>query len=297
MAPSIGFVGVGNMGSRMATNLLEAGFEVVVCDLDPDRVAAMQERGSDVAETPAEVAGRTNVIMTSLPTAEAIESAYLDDEGIIAGATPGSLLVDTSTTKPTTSQKVHERAVEAELTFVDAPVIGIPPVAERAELTFMVGGTEAAFERVRPILEHLGDPIYHVGSVGDGHRAKLLNNMVLLGNYALAAEALAFASDLGMDQQTMFDVIDSGMAGSAVVSAKTSKAFNDDFDPSDGMPIDKARKDLTYALDMGYEAGFLLPITAAIEEHYTMAAAVGRGHDDYSVLLRVLEDLTGEQAD
>jgi 2-hydroxy-3-oxopropionate reductase len=292
MDETIGFVGVGNMGSRMARNLLEAGYDVTVFDLDETRCEAMREAGAGVGDSPRDVAEQSTVVFSSLPTADAIEAAYLGDEGIVAGAGDGHLLVEMSTTKPSTTEKVAAEATANGANMVDAPVIGTPPVAAAAELTLMVGGPDGAFERVEPLLEVLGETVWHVGDVGDGHRSKLVNNALMHGNFVVAAEALALAKHVGLDQQQMFDVIDSGMGGSDIVRAKASKAFEDDFDPEDGSPIDNARKDVKYALELGYESGFSMHVAAAVEEHYNLAATVGEGEKDYSVLMRVLEELS-----
>ncbi|MGM0591452.1 MAG: NAD(P)-dependent oxidoreductase [Halobacteriota archaeon] len=295
MSEQLGYVGAGAMGSRMIENLLGAGYEVVVFDVDPDRVDASIEAGATSAESPRAVAEAADVVFSSLPSSDIIELAYLGDDGLVHGVSEDSLLVEMSTNNPSVTESVAAEIDEAGATMIDAPVIGTPPVAARAEMTIMVGGPDEAFERAEPILQHLGEPVYHVGRVGDGHRTKLLNNMVLLGNYAIAAEALSLAKSQGIDQELMYDVLDSGVARSDIVEMKASKAFAEDFDPGDGMAIDKARKDLTYAQDMGYHTGFTMPITAAIEEHYTLASTVGRGGDDYSVLLRVLDDLFAQR--
>ncbi|MFB6130446.1 MAG: NAD(P)-dependent oxidoreductase [Salinigranum sp.] len=288
----LGFVGVGNMGSRMTRNLLDAGYEVTVFDLDDERVEAMTDAGAEAADSARAVAESAETVLSSLPTVEAIESAYLGPEGILAGADDGTLLVEMSTTSPTVTARIAEEVANTGVEFVDAPVIGIPPVAAAAELTIMVGGTEGAFERAEPVLSNLGTSVYHVGEVGSGHKSKLLNNMVLLGQYAIAAEAFALAERVGVSQETLYEVITSGVASSDLIEAKLSKALAGDFDPADGSPADNARKDLKYALDMGYDGHFTMPITASVEEHFGLAQTVGEGEKDYSVLLRVLEDLS-----
>ena len=292
MSERLGFVGVGNMGSRMTRNLLDAGYDVTVFDVDDERVAAMREAGAEAADSPHAVAEAVDVAFTSLPTVEIIEEVYFGDDGLLEGAGEGSLLVEMSTTKPTVSNRIGDAVGDSGVEFVDAPVIGIPPVAAAAELTIMVGGSEAAFDRVRPILTALGESIYHVGDVGDGHKSKLLNNMVLLGQYAVAAESFALAERVDLDQEVLYDVVTSGVAGSDLIEAKVGKALDGDFDAADGSPVDNARKDLKYALDMGYLEDFTMPLTASIEEHFTLAATVGEGDQDYSVLMQVLEDLS-----
>jgi 3-hydroxyisobutyrate dehydrogenase-like beta-hydroxyacid dehydrogenase len=291
MSERLGFVGVGAMGSRMTRNLLDAGYEVTVFDLDDEAVAAMVGAGGAAGDSPRDVAERADVVLSSLPTADAIEAAYLGEDGVVAGVSPGQLLIEMSTTKPSTTEAVAAAAEEAGATLIDAPVIGTPPVAEEATLTLMVGGPDEAFERAEPVLSTLGETLWHVGGVGDGHRAKLVNNTVMHGNYVIAAEALALADNVGLDQEQMFEVIDSGMGGSEIVRAKLDKAFANDFDPSDGSPIHNARKDVKYALDMGFESDFAMHVAAAVEENYGLAAAAGEGERDYSVMLWVLERL------
>ena len=291
MSETIAVIGVGAMGSAYARNLLGAGYAVRVFDVDADRVSSMEGAGAEAATSPAAAAAGADLVVSSLPTAEVIEAAYLDDDGVLEGAEAGTLLVEMSTTRPSTSERIAAHAADRGIGFVDAPVIGMPPVAEAAELVITVGGSAADFERVEPVLWNLGKAVHHVGGVGDGHRVKLLNNMVLLTEYAITAEAFALADTVDVDREVLFDIVTSGVAGSGVIEAKARKALDGDFDPGDGMAVDKVLKDLKYALDMGYETRFTLPIAAAVKEHYTLAVTAGRGDDDYSVLMRVLEEL------
>lgn len=293
MSETIGFVGVGSMGSRMVGNLLAAGHDVVAFDIDDSKVESVVESGATATESPRAVAEQVDVVMSSLPTAEAIESAYLGNDGVIDGTSRGQLLIELSTTRPSTTERIEAAARERGATLVDAPVIGTPPVAERAELTLLVGGSDEAFDRAKPILSALGTTFWHVGDVGDGHRAKLVNNTVMHGNYVVASEALALAGKIGIDRELMFDIIDSGMGGSGIVRAKMRKAFEGDFDPSDGSPIHNARKDVKYALDLGFESDFVMHVAAAVEENYGLAAAMGDGGMDYSIMVDVLEKLDG----
>jgi 3-hydroxyisobutyrate dehydrogenase-like beta-hydroxyacid dehydrogenase len=275
----------------MSKNLLEAGHEVVVFDLDDERVEAMVEAGADATDSSAELAERVDVIISSLPTADAVEAAYLGDDGVLAGVEAGQLLIEMSTITPGTTERIAEAAADREATLIDAPVIGTPPVAERAELTIMVGGSETGYDRAERILSVLGETLWHVGEVGDGHRAKLINNTVMHGNVVIAAEALALAKRAGMDQELMFDVIDSGMGGSDIMRAKIGKALEGDFDPSDGSPARNARKDVKYALELAFEEDFAMHAAAAVEEDYGLATAAGEGDRDYSVVMQVLEEL------
>lgn len=295
MDENIGFVGVGAMGSRMAANLLDVGYDVVAYDIDEDRLGEMCAAGAESAPSAAATAQEADVVMSSLPTTDAIQDAYCGPEGVFEGVREGALLVELSTARPAAAEQLHATARKRGLVvdIVDAPVIGVPPVAADAGLTVVVGGARAAYERAEPVLSHLADTVFHVGEPGTGYTTKLLNNVVLLGQYAIAAEAFALAGRIGLSRETLIDVIDSGMGGSEIIATKVGKALEEDFDASDGSPVDTTRKDLKYALDLGYDADFTMAITAAIEERYTLASTAGDGEKDYSVLMRVLDELGG----
>lgn len=290
MNERIGFVGVGNMGSRMTETLLASGYDVVVFDIDSERVNAMVDAGASAADTAKAVAERVDVLLSSLPTKAAFEDVYLGDAGILAGASAGHLLIDVSTMPPATTEAIATAAGEDGVTLIDAPVIGTPLVAERAELTFMVGGPTAAYDRAEPILSSLGETLWHVGDVGDGHRAKLINNTVMHGNVVIAAEALALAEAAGIDQQLMFRVINAGLGGSEIMRTKIGRALDGAFDAADGSTVRHARKSVAYALNLAFEEDVAMPMAAAVQHDYGLADAAGDGDRDYSVLLRVLQE-------
>lgn len=294
MIETIGVIGVGNMGSAYARNLVDAGYDVIVYDVVDEKISRAVDGGARRGTSSSDVATQSDAVVSSVPTAEAVETVYFDDGGVLEAADSGTLLLEMSTTRPTLSDAINEAAVELGLEYVDAPVIGLPFVAEAAELVVIMGGTDESVDRAKPILAELGKELHHVGGAGDGHRAKLMNNMVLLAEYAIAAEVFALAGEMGVDREKLLGIITGGMAGSETIEVKVGKALEGDFDTAEGFAVNLARKDLEYALDMSYAADFTTPITAIVNEHYTLAATTGRGDDDYAVTMRVLEDLAGD---
>lgn len=290
MSDRIGVIGVGRMGSQMAKNLLDGGYEVVVFDVDEDRMAELGEAGADTAASSREIVETVDVVLTSLPRDETVEEVYLGSEGIVETATDGMALVETSTVRPATveaiADAVDERGLDVDV--VDAPVIGIPSTAAQADLTVLVGGTEAAFDRVAPLADLLGTEVVHVGPVGRAKAMKLVNNVVTYGNYAVAAEVFALADALDLDREELFDVVDSGPARSSIVASKLPKALERDFEP--GFTVDGACKDLRYALDLARRHRQVTPIAETIAGRYEYAAARDVGDRDYSILFQALAD-------
>lgn len=285
MEERIGFVGVGRMGSRMAGNLLDAGYEVTVFDVDSARIEEMEAAGARAAESAATVAEASDVVMTSLPDSAIVEAVYFGEDGLVDSAAPGSLLVEMSTVLPETVEEIADAAAGSDVGVVDCPVIGTPPEAAEATLTIVVGCDDGTYERVQPFLDHLGNRIEHVGEPGVAKRVKLANNVMTYGNFAIAAEMIALVERLDIDPERFFEITDSGAAGSAIARSKVPKAFEGDFDP--GFTIDGACKDLRYGLRMKEDVDHPAPIAAAIAEQYTLAAAEGEGASDYSVLVDV----------
>jgi 3-hydroxyisobutyrate dehydrogenase-like beta-hydroxyacid dehydrogenase len=255
----------------------------------------MEEQGADGADTAAEVAEVADIVITSLPDSEIVENVYLGDGGLIEAADGDSLLVDTSTVKPETMESVADTADAAGIAFVDCAVIGPPPDAADATLTTVVGCDEGSLERVRPVLEAIGNRIDHFDNRGDAMRIKLANNTINYGNWAIAAEMIALVDRMDLDPEHFFDIVDSGSAASPIVAAKAPKAFDGDHEP--GFPIDGARKDLRYAREMKDNEDYPAPIAATIGEQFTMASELLDGDVDYSAMIELFEaaDNEGDQ--
>ncbi|SFR64302.1 NAD(P)-dependent oxidoreductase [Halogeometricum limi] len=292
MLPRVGIVGAGRMGSRMGTNLLDAGYELTVFDLDEERVDALVQRGATGATSASDVAAQSDVVLTSLPHTEAVEETYLGDDGLVFAAREGSVLMETSTVVPEAIEAIDEALADRDVEFVDAPVIGTPVEAAAATLTIVVGSTAAAFDRVDDLLATLGDRVEHVGRPGQGKRLKLANNVMTYGNFAIAAEMFAVVSRLGIDPELFFDVTQSGVAQAAIVETKAPKLFERDFTP--GFTFEGVLKDLRYCLDMKTETGVATPLASTVVEQYVLGARVAGPETDYAALVDALTDLDVE---
>ena len=289
MSDVIGFIGVGTMGSRMAKHLLDNGLDVVAYDVDPEQVEEVVDAGARAGESIAGVAAEADVVMTSLPNSEIVEDVYLSADGIVTSADDGTTLVEMSTVLPSTIEAIAEAVEGRDLHLVDSPVIGPPSDAAAATLTIVVGSDEASFERVKPILSHLCNHLERVGEPGDPKKIKLANNIMTLGNFALAAETFALVDRVGIDPEQFYDIVKTGAGHAVINEAKAPKAFAGDFEPD--FTIDMALKDLRYGLAMKDEEQFPAPIAAAVAEQYDLAATVVGSDLDYSALVKAFTSL------
>jgi len=202
----IGFIGLGNMGLPMAKNLLKAEHEVTGFDLNAEATERLAANGGNTVNSHADACKAVEVVITMLPAGEQVRDVYLGAGGVLATVAPGTLLIDSSTIDVQTARDVAQAAQEKGLAIVDAPVSGGVAGAEAATLTFMVGGSDDAFERARQVLEKMGKTIVHAGGPGNGQAAKICNNMILGVSMIVVSEAFLLAEKLGLDAQKLFDI-------------------------------------------------------------------------------------------
>lgn len=288
----IGFVGLGNMGLPMARNLVGAGHEVHGFDLDAGQVEALVAAGGQRAADLGEIVG-AGVIVTMLPEGRHVRAVCLGEEGILARAAPGTLLIDCSTIDVATAREVARVAAEAGIDMVDAPVSGGVAGAEAAKLTFMVGGPDAAFARAEPILAAMGAKIVHAGGPGNGEAAKICNNMLLAIAMIGTSEAFALARRLGLDDRTFFDIAStsSGQCWSMtsycpVPGPVPASPANRDYKP--GFAAAMMHKDLRLAKAAVEATGAAAPLGMAAEAFYDAIERDGHGELDFSVAFRRL---------
>lgn len=289
----IGFIGLGIMGAPMAANLARAGYPLVVSN----RTRAKAEQfasseGTDaavavVADTPKEVAERTDVVITMLPDSPDVEHVYLADDGVIAGARAGQLLIDMSSIAPSVARAVSEAASGVGAAALDAPVSGGDVGARDGILSIMVGGPDDAFERARPIFEVLGKTIVHLGEAGAGQTAKACNQMVVAITIEAVSEALVLASKAGVDPARLLEVLSGGLAGNRVMEVKRRNFLEHDFGP--GFRIELHHKDLGIALRTARELEVFVPATAIVDQMLAALRASGDGGLDHSALLTLIE--------
>ncbi len=202
----IGFIGLGNMGLPMAKNLLHAGHAVVGFDVVPAALEAAAGAGLEVVAAATDVLSDVEAVITMLPAGEHVRAVYLDADGLLVAAAPGTLFIDSSTIDVATSREVHAEAKASGHAMVDAPVSGGVAGAEAGTLTFMVGGEEAAFKGAKSLLEIMGRNIVHAGGGGNGQAAKICNNMILGITMIAVSESFALGQKLGLDPKVLFDI-------------------------------------------------------------------------------------------
>jgi 3-hydroxyisobutyrate dehydrogenase len=289
----IGFIGLGNMGLPMALNLLKAGHQVEGFDVSGGAVEKLVAAGGAAAGTVKIAASRADVVITMLPAGKEVREVYLDIGGVIENANAGTLLIDSSTIDVETARVVAAAAEAKGLPMVDAPVSGGVGGAQGATLTFMVGGSENAFARARPLLEPMGKTIVHAGGSGNGQAAKICNNMILGVSMIAVSEAFVLAEKLGLDAQRLFDISSksSGQCWSMtsycpVPGPVPASPANRDY--AAGFTAAMMLKDLRLAQDAARSAGAATPLGAQAAALYERYVAAGEAARDFSGIIRSL---------
>jgi 3-hydroxyisobutyrate dehydrogenase len=288
----VGFIGLGAMGLSMARNVLKAGFPLTVWARRSETADEIRAGGAKWAGSPDELARESDVIILSVTNSPDVEQLVTGEDGLLAGAVEGLVIVDMSTISPSVSRSLAERCAARGVAFLDAPVSGGTQGAKAGTLTIMVGGDEEPLMRVRPVLEAMGGKIFHVGSSGSGEVIKLVNN-ILVGTIAAAtAEALVLGVKAGADVTTMAEVVGASTGASwQLANQFPLRAFNGSFQP--GFMTDLLAKDLGLALELGSEEQVPLLLTALARQLFSETQAAGYGRDDYTSVLRVLESAAG----
>jgi 2-hydroxy-3-oxopropionate reductase len=291
VAEKIGFIGLGIMGRPMAENLIEAGYDLVA--YNRTREKAEELGGATVAESPKEVAQSSDVIITMLPDSPQVEEVLAGEDGVFEGLREGALLVDMSTISPVVTEVLSDRAKEQGASMLDAPVSGGDVGAIEGTLSIMVGGSEEDFERARPLFEVMGATVTHVGPVGTGQVAKAANQIVVALTIEAVSEALVLGSKGGVAPEKILDVLGGGLAGNKVMEVKREKMLEHSFDP--GFRVELHHKDLGIALAAGREYGVTLPVTAVVDQMLETLMMGGRGDQDHSALLTLIEESSGHE--
>ncbi|HEY1522384.1 MAG TPA: NAD(P)-dependent oxidoreductase [Solirubrobacteraceae bacterium] len=289
----VAFLGLGIMGSRMAANLARGGFELTVWNRTESVADEFAARHPDVkvAATPAEATRDAEIVTTMVVDGPQVEQILLGDEGAATAARPGTLFIDCSTIGPTATRALGERLTERQLELMDAPVTGSSPRAEDGTLTIMVGGTDDALARARPVLEAMGKLIVHAGPLGHGQLVKVISNSVSATNAAVIGQALLVAARTGADLDALVQVMSAGSAGSTMLGLKAGPMREHDYTPL--FKLEHMLKDVRLCLEEGQAAG--APFTYAAQTREILTAAMGRGlgDEDFAALIEVLEGAAG----
>jgi 2-hydroxy-3-oxopropionate reductase len=286
---TIGFIGLGIMGSPMAANLVRAGFEVAGHTRSRPGLDRLTAAGGRAADSVAEAAAGADAVITMLPDSPDVESVLLGPDGVLANAAPGTLVIDMSTISPQTARAVA--AAADGFRVLDAPVSGGERGAVEGTLSIMVGGSDDDVAAARPVFEALGTTIVHVGPAGAGQTVKAANQLVVAGTIQLVAEAIVLLETSGVDAEAGLRVLAGGLAGSTVLDRKAASMLAREFAP--GFRVDLHHKDLGIMLDAARSAGAVVPVGALVAQLMAALRAQGDGGLDHTALLRLTERLSG----
>jgi 2-hydroxy-3-oxopropionate reductase len=292
---SIGFIGLGVMGREMARHLVRAGHEVRAYDMKTEAVEELAREGALAAASVAAATDGAEVVITMLPDTPQVEEVVLGPGGLLQNPPAGRLLVDMSTIAPTATRRMAAQLAQAGIAMLDAPVSGGPTGAKAAKLSIMVGGSEDAVARARPVLEAMGTTIIHVGESGAGQTVKACNQLICAMNLQAICEAFALGRAAGLDLEKLREVLLGGAASSWMLQNLGPLMLAKD--ASAGFRIDLKLKDLRLAGELAFELGVPLPGTALATSLYLEARAHGEGGNGNQALFRVYDRLSNQTGD
>ncbi|MCL4758860.1 MAG: NAD(P)-dependent oxidoreductase [Rhodocyclaceae bacterium] len=288
----VGFIGLGVMGRPMAAHLLAAGHELAVWARRAEAAASLVERGARICANPAELAARSEVVITIVTSSRDVESLAFGPTGLVEGFARGSVHVDMSTIAPSTARDLAARYTERGVGWVDAPVSGGERAAAQAALAIMAGGAAETLERVRPLLDCLGRSLVHVGEAGAGQVAKACNQMIMVAAIQACAEAMHLGRANRVDLDALRTALMGGSANSRMLDLMGGRMVRREFD--NGIQARLHHKDFGLVLSEAAAMGVPLPVAAQVWQQLNALMANGWGRDDTSSLLRVLERTSGE---
>jgi 3-hydroxyisobutyrate dehydrogenase len=292
MEPVVGFIGIGAMGAPMSRNLLKAGFPLIIYDLREKAIEELAAEGAQKASSPGDLARRCSTVITCLPASPEVEAAILGPGGVVEGAKPGTIVIDMSSSYPSSTIMICESLATKGINMLDAPISGGTKGAREGTLAIMVGGDEELFKECLPIFEAMGKNIYHVGKIGAGHGVKALNNLCSATTMAITSEALVLAAKMGLDPKKVIDVINSssGQSWSSHFKFPTfvlNNAFNS------GFTIALMNKDLDMATRLGREHYVPMFVGAAVQQLFNYAMSQGGGGECHTAIAKFIEDWGG----
>lgn len=285
----IGWIGTGVMGSSMCGHLLKAGFSISVYNRSMEKTRTLVEQGATAVKSPREVAEVSDVVFTIVGYPEDVREVVLGDNGVLAGAAAGSVLVDMTTSRPQLAVEIAEAGAEKGVYSVDAPVSGGDVGAREARLSIMIGGDKEPVEALKPCWELMGKTIVHQGSCGAGQHAKMVNQTLIAGGMIGVCEALLYGVKAGLDLPTVLESVSSGAAGSWSLSNLGPRMIEGDFDP--GFYVEHFIKDMGIALDEAARMGIALPGLALARQLYEAVRAQGHARDGTQALVLALAKL------
>jgi 3-hydroxyisobutyrate dehydrogenase-like beta-hydroxyacid dehydrogenase len=290
LKPSIGFIGMGHMGSHMVQRLLDAGYRLTVYDRTEEKAKALGQQSAQVAQTPKDLAANCQVVMACVTDDEAQHDVMFGPDGALVGTHVGSVIIDLSTVSPDASRRLYQAAKEKNVPMIDAAVSGSVPQVDQGNLVIFVGGEHKIYEQCTPILDVLGKNHFSMGTSGMGTTMKLVVNTLLgLGMQALA-EALALGEKAGLEKGLLLDVLGQTAVLTPGQKSKLENVKREEYPTNFALSL--MHKDFSLVLSQAYDVSVSMPATAAAQQMYT--AAMARGMDeDFSIMIKFMEELAG----
>lgn len=282
--PRVALLGLGSMGAGMARNLLRAGFPLAVYNRHHEKAGPIREEGARVAASPRDAAADADVVVCMVADDRASRDVWMGEQGALAGAKPGALLIESSTVSVSWIEELSQEAKASGAELIDAPVTGSRDHAAAGQLLFLVGGSAAALERARPVLSVMSRGIVHVGPTGSGALLKLVNNFMCGAQAAVLAEALTMVERGGLDRDTAIEVLLNGAPGSPLVKTLTPRMADLEYSPPH-FSLRLMAKDLTYARDEAARFGLTLDTATCALSLFERAIAAGHGDRDFAAVI------------
>lgn len=290
MNEKIAVIGMGQMGSAMAAHLVDEGRDVLGYDISQEARAALRVQGVAMADTVAETLAGRSIVLSSLPKPEHVREAFLAPGGLLAMAEKGSLFIELSSIDPHTMRAVAAEATNKGFEILDCPVSGSPVDAREGKLILMVGGEKATISNAEPMLELLGATWKYSGKVGDAKVVKIVNNMMSMGNIAIASEAFALGTAAGVDAATLYDVLSVSGGRSHHLIKRFPNALKGDFSP--GFKMELGEKDVALGIELGRSLDQPTPVAATVREIMGLALTQGFRGQDFVAMLKMYQDWT-----
>lgn len=286
----VGFIGLGIMGKPMSKNLLKAGYDLVVSDLNAATVKELVAAGATEAATAKDVAAQSDVIITMLPNSPQVKAVVLGKNGVVEGAKKGAVLIDMSSIAPLVSREVAAELEKIGVEMLDAPVSGGEPKAIDGTISVMVGGKETVFNQYYDLMKAMAGSVVRCGEIGAGNITKLANQIIVAINIAGVAEAFTLAQKAGVEPDLVYKAIRGGLAGSTVLDAKGTMMMDRNFEP--GFRISLHMKDLNNVMETAHNVGAPLPLSATVREMMQALSVDGLEGCDHSSLVKFYEKIS-----
>ncbi len=291
MSKKVGFIGLGQMGKWMAINLVKAGNDVTVFDLNPEAVQFVTGQGAKAGKSPADLAAKCDYVLLSVPNTSIVQSVIFGQGGITEGAKKGLAVVDLSTITYMGTLEIAKRLTDMGVRFADAPVSGMESRAEDGTLSIMCGGEESLYNEVLPLFQAIGKTVVHMGPVGAGQLTKLINQLLFNACMASMAEILPMGVKLGLDPEKLTKIVTTGTGRSFGLEFFAPRILENGFDS--GYPLKAAYKDMVSALEICAHQKIPMPMVAGTTTTFQMALAEGYGDEDKGAMIKVFERLLG----